>query len=186
MSRGCPADTRCYDLSMSRRSWSQRIVLAAAALALVLKAAVPMAAAGAAELRNIPVSDVCPMYGVAMAAMVMPMVQPQALSPLAEAKGGDATGARSQPDGSATAAEGQPSHAGPQGSVPHGPGSHDERSADSCALSGLATMGAQQGDATPAPALRHATVELAPQRSDSVFDASALWSARRKQGPPAA
>lgn len=51
---------------MSRCSWPSRIALWAAVGALLLKAAVPMLAAGAAQMRGVPVAEVCTVYGVAL------------------------------------------------------------------------------------------------------------------------
>jgi len=51
---------------MFRRTWSSRFALWAAVCALVLKAAVPMFAAGAAQMRGVPVAEVCTVYGVAL------------------------------------------------------------------------------------------------------------------------
>src|SRR5207245_4398580 len=50
---------------MSRRTWSSRLALWAAVCALVLKTAMPMFAAGAAQMRGVPVAEVCTVYGVA-------------------------------------------------------------------------------------------------------------------------
>ena len=54
---------------MSRLSRSSRIALWAAIFSLLLKAAVPLLAATAAELRGVPVASVCAIYGVAMPAL---------------------------------------------------------------------------------------------------------------------
>jgi hypothetical protein len=171
---------------MSQRSWSQRIVLAAAALALVLKAAVPMVAAGAAELRNISVADVCPMYGVDMSAMAMPAVEPAQASQAVVANGGEAATATSQLERGPSAFASTLGDSGQPGPGHHGSSGHDERSADSCALSALATFAAPDVDQASTPALRHAVATAAPLRGVAVHDACAQWSARLKQGPPTA
>lgn len=49
---------------MSCRTWSSRFALWAAVCALILKAAVPMFAAGAAQMRGMPVAEICTVYGV--------------------------------------------------------------------------------------------------------------------------
>ena len=54
---------------MSRLSRSSHIALWAAIFSLLLKAAVPLLAATAAELRGVPVASVCAIYGVAMPAL---------------------------------------------------------------------------------------------------------------------
>ena len=51
---------------MSRLSRSSHIALWAAVFSLLLKAAVPLLAATAAEWRGVPVASVCAIYGVAM------------------------------------------------------------------------------------------------------------------------
>jgi hypothetical protein len=51
---------------MARRPGSCRALLWAFAAALVLKAAVPLLAAGAAHLQDVPVGSVCSIYGVTL------------------------------------------------------------------------------------------------------------------------
>ena len=55
-----------HNSGMSRRSWSSRIALWAAICALLLKAAMPVLATGAAKAHNVPVADICSVYGVAL------------------------------------------------------------------------------------------------------------------------
>ena len=54
---------------MSRSSLASRIAVWAAVCALILRAGVPLLAAGAAQLRGVPVASVCEVYGVAMPGM---------------------------------------------------------------------------------------------------------------------
>lgn len=51
---------------MLRRSWLPRGLLWAVACTLVLKAAVPLLAAGAAHLQGAPVGSICSIYGVTL------------------------------------------------------------------------------------------------------------------------
>ena len=51
---------------MLSRSTLTRAVLWMAVLALILRAGVPLLAAGAAQLRGVAVADVCEVYGVAL------------------------------------------------------------------------------------------------------------------------
>jgi len=51
---------------MRRRSIGSRLVLWSSAFALVLKAAVPLLAATAAEMRGVGVAEVCSIYGVGL------------------------------------------------------------------------------------------------------------------------
>ena len=54
---------------MSRSSLASRIAVWAAVCALILRAGVPLLAAGAAQWRGVPVASVCEVYGVAMPGM---------------------------------------------------------------------------------------------------------------------
>jgi hypothetical protein len=51
---------------MRRSSWSMRTWLWVIACTLVLKAAVPLFAAGAAHLQGVPVGSICGIYGVTL------------------------------------------------------------------------------------------------------------------------
>ena len=51
---------------MSRSSLASRLAVWVAVCALILRAGVPLLAAGAAQLRGVPVASVCEVYGVAM------------------------------------------------------------------------------------------------------------------------
>jgi hypothetical protein len=53
---------------MIRRPRTHRLVVALATWALLLKAAVPLLAATAAELQGVPTAQICPIYGVALTA----------------------------------------------------------------------------------------------------------------------
>jgi hypothetical protein len=69
---------------MNRRSWTSRIALWAAVCALLLKAAMPVLATGAAKARDVAVADICSVYGVV------------ALQPVSHPQGSDGQGS---PDG---------------------------------------------------------------------------------------
>jgi hypothetical protein len=51
---------------MTRRTWTSRIALWAAVCVLVLKAAMPVLATGAAKVRDVPVAEICSVYGVVL------------------------------------------------------------------------------------------------------------------------
>jgi hypothetical protein len=65
---------------MNRRSWTSRIALWAAVCALLLKAAMPVLATGAAKARDVAVADICSVYGVV------------ALQPVSHPQGSDGQG----------------------------------------------------------------------------------------------
>lgn len=148
-----------------RRSRIERLAWTlAVAASFVLKAAVPMLAATAAAAQGLPVADVCPVYGVRLAA-----VEPD---PHAHhhhhAQGADAAD---------TAASAGDEHR------QHEARAHGEH----CALGGLSLA----APATPASAavLAPPPAVGAEARRDGAAaprDAAARWVALRKHGPPRA
>ena len=60
--------SRCQNEDMARRSRLSKLAVWAAAFALILRAGVPLLAAGAAQMRGVAVADVCEVYGVALPA----------------------------------------------------------------------------------------------------------------------
>ncbi len=142
---------------MTRRAWPTSFALWAAVGALLLKSAVPLLAAGAAQMRGVTVADVCPLYGVAM---------PGA------AGSGHAGHAHHHP--------------APAGHDEHGSHSTDAHTGDHCALTALAALALPDLAApgvTPAPSAapeRRSGATCAARR-----DACATWAAQLEHGPPA-
>ena len=145
---------------MSAKPLSSRLVLWLAVFTLLLKSAVPMFAAGAAQMRGVSVAEVCPIYGVAL---------PGAGDEHAHHHGHHHAGVAG--DGA-----GLDEHRHHHNAAAHG---------DHCALSAIGVLTlpevagalpvlAQAAGALPTPA------GFAPLR-----DASAAWVARLKHGPPA-
>jgi hypothetical protein len=168
----------------SRLSRSSPIALWAAVFSLLLKAAVPLLAATAADLRGVPVASVCANYGVAMPA---------------RSGGGHAAhaghgGHAEHVAQAAHQAQTEPraalhADAGAAGSAAHdGDPSHaeDTHGAGHCALSALAALAVSDPAPTVAPRVRDAEADHAPTRAVAFHDASAAWIAGLKHGPPAA
>ena len=143
---------------MSRRSWSSRFALWAAVCALVLKAAVPLFAAAAAQLRGVPVAEVCTVYGVALPAPSHDDHDEHAHHAL--------------------------HHGGHSGHEDHG--SHDAaaHTGDHCALNALAALSAQETPTLGVVPAHAGASDTIPPRTVSLRDASAAWVARLKHGPP--
>jgi len=156
---------------MSRHPWSSRFTAWAVVCLLVLKAAVPMLAAGAAQARGIGVAEVCPIYGVAL--------------PFASQRH-DAHGDAGHAGVHAGAGEEHPGIGEePLGLGDHGPHGHAAQPGDHCALAGLASLaatGAALPAVTPAGA---APPGSAASAGVSFHDACAAWAARLRHGPPA-
>ena len=155
---------------MLSRSWPSRFALWAAVFALLLKAGVPLFAATAAGLQGVPVAEICPVYGVSLAAAQ-------------GHHGDDAGGVHAE-----HAAHHHAHHAGHhQG---HGGDEHKSHElaahGDHCALTALAAAAAPDDvDWFVAP-LSHAVATVTESSTNRVPDACALWVARLKHGPPAA
>jgi hypothetical protein len=140
---------------MQRRAGSIRGLLWAVVSALVLKAAVPLFAAGAAYLQGVPVGSICGIYGV-----TLPSVK---ADPHAGHHGHHAQHRNDSPAGDA------PSHT----------------AREHCALTGLAAMAVPDIATPPPVAIRAGTqrehrIECAHPR-----DACAAWAARLQHPPPA-
>jgi hypothetical protein len=168
---------------MRRRSRFSSLAAWAAIGALALKAALPLLAAGAADLRGVAVAEVCPLYGVAMPAAAAPMAMPVAVAPMAgdphahhphhHAADADRAGAMSG------------SHATPPGDHEAPAGPHFDSHRDHCALSALAALAVP--DISPL-GLAPPTVAIADSTSRPFAtprDAAARWAARLRHGPPA-
>jgi hypothetical protein len=144
---------------MSRRRFLVRWVSWFALAALLLRAATPLLATGAAQLRGVDVGSVCPVVGVVL------------------------------PDSLHTAHSGHGHHAvdpaQPIDPEDHAPGSGATHDGDRCAITALAEFAgfpaglfAVAGDDRPDAASRveHGCADWA--------DGSAMWVAGHKQGPP--
>jgi len=144
---------------MSRRSWSSRFTTWAAVGLLLLKAAVPLLAAGAAHARGVPVAQVCAIYGVALAAHGAHAGHPHDGAHEGHAApAGDDDGAR--------------------GDALHGSGH--------CALAALASLSTPDAAAPALPSARDAAPAFVePSRAVARPDACASWAARLRHGPPA-
>jgi len=139
---------------MSRRSWSSRFALWAAVCALLLKAAVPTLAAGAAQMRGVPVAEVCTVYGVALPG--------------------------SSPDEHAHHAH-HHEHPGDEDHSSHSAAAHV---GDHCSLSALAALALQDAPEFALAPAHGAHTDVLPERSIVFRDASAAWAARLQHGPP--
>lgn len=141
---------------MSRRSHWIRLASWLAVSAILLRAAVPLLAVGAAQWRGVAVGSVCTVYGVVLS--------------------------RSGGGAHAGHAHGHADHPG-QGD--HSPGSEEAHTGDHCALTALAELGVSDAPAVRVPFDgRYALDAAATAASHPWGDASATWVARRKQGPP--
>jgi len=144
-----------HNPTMPRWSPSSRFALWAAVCALLLKAAVPMLAAGAAQMRGVSVADVCTVYGVT----------------LAGASHHEHAGHAHH-------------HVDPSGDDDHSSHSAAEHSGDHCALTALAAL-AVPDTAMPAVARAYSVPsEPRVETSDTFRDACASWVAQLKHGPP--
>jgi len=152
--------SRCGTIPrVSAKPHSSRLVLWLAVFTLLLKSAVPMFAAGAAQMRGVSVAEVCPIYGVAVPGV-----------------------------GDAHAHHGH-HHAGGSGDgAPHDEHQHHHNAAahgDHCALSAIGVLTLPEV-AAALPVLAHETSGRAlPTGFAPLRDASATWVARLKHGPPA-
>jgi hypothetical protein len=198
---------------MIRRTWTQRLTLGVAAMALVLKAAVPLLAATAASLQGVPVARICPIYGVDL-----PQTAPVAAHGAELTQAGDAA---SQASAAADEAAFEAAYAamvapGPGSAAPdaqaaseaaarplaastseaetgasgpaheHGEhGGHAIHEHDHCALCALASIAPPAAvDAPSAPDAPSRQADAALPRLAVLPDACALWVARLKHGPP--
>lgn len=134
------------------------MLLCLLAMLLVLKAAVPMFAAGAAQMRGAPVAEVCTVYGVTLP--------------------GPSNNGRDERAGHA---HHHTEHSGHEDHSEYSAGAHP---GDHCALTALATL-AVPDMAMPAVTPAHAVAFQLPSPTCAGFrDASAAWFARLKHGPP--
>lgn len=135
----------------------------ALAAAVLLKAAVPFLAAGAAAAQGLPVAEICSVYGVRTAAVALASDHGEH-----EHHAGAA-----QADGPASG-----SHDAPGGVPGHG---------EHCALGALSAYAPAPPPAVAAIAPEPMAARLAAGLgADAAPDATARWSALRKQGPPPA
>jgi len=140
---------------MQRRAWSIRSLLGALVGTLLLKAAVPLLAAGAAHLQGVPVGSICSIYGVTLPSA---QADPHAGHHGHHAHNGDAS---------------------PSGDAP----AHSDR--DHCALTGLAAMAVPDIAAPPAAPTAAAAPLLQSLAWICAGDACAAWAARMHHPPPA-
>ena len=201
---------------MFRLSRSSRVALWAAVFSLLLKTAVPLLAATAAELRGVPVASVCAIYGVAMpsspgnhaahagpdgTAITSPVERPADAPTLAHVSHREHAGHGGQADPGTAAEHGAhaghgghaeagaaAAHAGAADPASHGDHSHaeDKHGGGHCALTALAALAVPDAALAGVPLLRDGAPDHAPTRADAFHDASAAWVARLKHGPPAA
>lgn len=144
---------------------SSRLALWLLALALAMKAALPMLAAVSAGLQDRAVAEVCTVYGVKTVAV--------ALSAGADAQGDD------QDAATASHHDHRPSP-GHDGGSPH-------RGAEHCALGALpASAGAPEARLAPPAAVADAGRPAAsPSAAAPRPDAAARWAGLIEHGPPA-
>jgi hypothetical protein len=145
---------------MARRRGSLQFLLWAFVSTLVLKAAVPLLAAGAAQLQGVPVGSICGIYGVTLPGKADPHAHHHAQH-------------HAHHGHDAPAGDDAPAHGG----------SHREH----CALTGLASMALP--DVATAPSLPATAALSPPQRRAAPRcggDACAAWAARMQHPPPAA
>jgi hypothetical protein len=138
------------------RRWLPRFALWAAVCGLLLRAAVPLFAVGAAHLRGVPVAEVCTVYGVAMPAASDSMLADQAHH--------------------------HDEHSGQQDYGSHSAAVH---TGDHCALTALAALAAPESPTHAISAAHVATPALHSERGTVFRDRCAIWVARLKHGPPA-
>jgi hypothetical protein len=150
------SNSHWHNSRMLRRCWLSRFASWATICALVLRAAVPLLAAGAAQLRGVSVAGVCPIYGVAL------------------------------PGASADKHTGHEHHLAGHSQHEDGPAhSGAVHTGDHCALTALAALTAPCMVARVA-AQAQVAVPDTPSATCSAFrDACATWVARLKHGPPA-
>jgi len=139
----------------ARRGTLSRFALWAAVCALLLRAAVPIIAAGAAQLRGVPMAEICTVYGVAM-----PLA-----SPAIHAGHGPALDDDSGPPAQ-----------GSEAAAAH--------SADHCALTALAALSVPGAEAPVLTAEQGVTARLPRERGAEYLDRCAIWVSRLQHGPP--
>jgi hypothetical protein len=142
---------------MFRSAWLRHRAIFVMVCALLLKAAVPMLASGAALAQGKSVAEVCTVYGVATLSAQAAQHAHHMHHPHGEAGGGDHS----------------------QHAASHG--------GDHCALAGLAALAAADEPARlvlPPVHRRHDPPVFSGLRETP--DTCALWVARLKQGPPPA
>ena len=148
-------DARWHNRRMRRRG-SIQALLWAVACTLVLKAAVPLLAAGAAHLQGVPVGSICGIYGV-----TLPGVQ---ADPHAHHHGHHVEHGDAAPSSDAPAHSGNdPNH---------------------CALTGLAAMAVPDLPALPVRPPTSAATTAARIACAQASDACAAWAARMQHPPP--
>jgi hypothetical protein len=146
---------------MRNRPSASHWALWAAALALLLKSAVPVLAATAAHLRGVPVAALCDVYGVAL---------PSA---------GHAGHHHHHEHGAARAEHPTDGDGAPHAGQRHG--------SDHCALTSLAAMAAASVIALPAVFdVGAAAHDARSGPRPDVRDACAAWAARLQHAPPLA
>jgi hypothetical protein len=130
-------------------------VIAVFALALLLKAGMPMLASLSAHLQGVSVAEVCTVYGVAT------------IRPAAEAGADDHADHHGAHHGG---------HHGKHGS-PH--------KSEHCALTGMVALSAPTAlQATDLPCVDRASTPRQRQHRAAAHDACAAWAARLEHGPP--
>jgi hypothetical protein len=141
-----------------RRRGSIQALLWSVACTLMLKAAVPLLAAGAAHLQGVPVGSICGIYGVTL------------------------PGVKADPHAHHHSHQGEHGEAAPSSDAPaHSSGSDRNH----CALTGLAAMAVP--DLAALPVRTPTPAATAPPRIACMQagDACAAWTARMQHPPPA-
>ena len=149
--------TRWHNRRMRRRG-SIQALLWSVACTLVLKAAVPLLAAGAAHLQGVPVGSICGIYGVTL------------------------PGVKADPHAHHHGHPGEHGDAAPSDDAPAHASVSDR---NHCALTSLAAMAVP--DLPALPSATTATAATAPPRiaHAQADDACAAWVARMQHPPPA-
>jgi hypothetical protein len=142
-------------MSASSRHWSSRLAVWGAVCGLLLRAAVPLLAAGAAQMRGLPIAEVCPVYGVAMPAAPGSMHADHAHH-----------------------------HGEHSGQEDHGSHSTAVHTGDHCALTALAVFAAPEPPMQAVRTAKAGIPELHTEHGAALCDRCAIWVARLKHGPP--
>jgi hypothetical protein len=138
----------------SRRNWTTHLAVWGAVCGLILRAAVPLLASGAAQLRGIAVAEVCTVYGVAVG-----------------------TASHDAHAGQAHHDEHSPSSDQPSQPAATHTGDH-------CALTGLAAMAAPDAPTSAISEAGVAPPQFHRDCSAGIHDRCAMWISRLEHGPP--
>jgi hypothetical protein len=141
---------------MTPKPWSSRVALWVAVFALLLKGAVPMFAALAADIRGVSAAEICPVYGVALP-------KPRAHDLHAEH----------------AHQAGMAGHAGPNDHSSHDRGAHVH---DHCALTALVAFATH--DPQPLSLPVHQAIGFAQLSQALAWAPRIVWNAAQPRAPP--